>query len=59
MLLLEYDIARRKQVNELLEPEQKFDFGNNKKYKIKAIQDIEVYAKEAVDQLPGLYYLVS
>lgn len=31
---------------------------NNKKYKIKAIRNSKVYAKEAVGQLLSIYYLV-
>ena len=42
-----------------LEPEPEFDVGNNKKYKIEAIIDNAIYAKEAKGYLPSLYYLVS
>ena len=35
-----------------------FDKDNNKKYKVEAIQDNVVYAKEANRYLPKLYYLV-
>ena len=35
-----------------------FESGNNKKYKVKAIQDNVIYAKEVNKDLPGLYYLV-
>ena len=46
-------------MNELfLELELEFDAGNNKKYKIEAIKDNAVYAKEAEGYLPDLYYLV-
>ena len=41
------------------EPELEFDAGSNKEYKVEAIIDIAVYAKEAEEHLPGLYYLVS
>ena len=41
------------------EPEQEFDAGDNKEYKVEAIQDSAVYAKKAEGHLPGLYYLVS
>ena len=37
----------------------KFKPGNDKKYKVEAIRDSEVYAKEADKYLPGLYYLVA
>ena len=36
-----------------------FELGNDKKYKVEAIQDSAVYAKEADGHLPGLYYLVT
>ena len=35
-----------------------FKPGDNKEYKVKAIRDSTVYAKEADRHLPGLYYLV-
>ena len=58
--LLEQDIIRKRQINEFAEvPEFEFEPGNNKKYKVKAIQDSTVYAKEADRHLPGLYYLVT
>ena len=40
------------------EPEPEFDAGNNKEYKVEAIINNTVYAKDAKRQLPGLYYLV-
>ena len=58
--LLEQDTTRKGRMNELfpeLEPE--FVAGNNKEYKVEAIKDSAVYAKEAEGHLPGLYYLVS
>ena len=36
-----------------------FEPGNNKEYKVKAIQDSTVYAKKADKYLPGLYYLIT
>ena len=39
--------------------ELEFNAGNSEEYKIKAIQDITVYAKESEDYLSGLYYLVA
>ena len=53
--LLEQDITRKKQ--EFLVPE--FELGDDKKYKIKAIQDSTVYAKEVNKHLLGLYYFVA
>ena len=41
------------------EPEPEFNAGDNKEYKVEAIKDSAVYAKEAEGHLPGLYYLVS
>ena len=51
MLLLEQDITWKKQVNEkiLLEPEIKFEAGDNKKYEVKAIINSAVYKKEMVN----------
>ena len=47
-------------MNELFpKPESEFDAGDNKEYKVEAIKDSVVYAKEAERHLPGLYYLVS
>ena len=59
MSLLEQNTTRKSQINKLfpeLEPE--FDTNKNKKYKIKAIGDSVIYAKEAKKYLPDLYYLV-
>ena len=36
-----------------------FEASDNKEYKIDDIWDSAIYAKESVEQLPGLYYLVS
>ena len=33
------------------------DTGNSKKYKVEAIWDSAIYAKESESHLPGLYYL--
>ena len=47
-------------MNELFpEPELKFDVGNDKEYKVEAIIDSAIYAKEAEGHLSGLYYLIS
>ena len=39
--------------------ELEFEPGNKKKYKVNAICNSGVYAKEAKSYLPGLYYLVA
>ena len=58
--LLEQDTTRKGRMNELFpEPEPDFNAGNNKEYKVDAIINSAVYAKEAKRHLPGLYYLVS
>ena len=58
--LLEKNTIRKRQMNELFpKPEPEFDVGNNKEYKVEAIIDSAVYAKEAERHLPGRYYLVS
>ena len=60
MSLLKKDTIRKRRINELfIKPEPKFDAGNNKKYKVKAIKDSAVYTKEKEGHLLGLYYLVS
>ena len=47
-------------MNELFsEPEPKFDTSNNKKYKVKVIRDITIYAKKTKKHLLYLYYLIS
>ena len=56
MSLLEQDITRKGR--EFSVPE--FDPGNNKEYKVEAIQDSTVYVRKSKSgHLPGLYYLVS
>ena len=42
-----------------LEPEPELDAGDDKEYEVEAIKNSAVYAKEAEEHLPGLYYLVS
>ena len=58
MSLLEQDIARKGRVDEDV---TELDVGNkNRKYKVKAIWDSAVYARESKSgHLPELYYLVS
>ena len=60
MLLLEQDITKKRRVDENNAAE--LDAGNDKskKYKVEAIWDNAVYAKESKSgNLPSLYYLVS
>ncbi len=60
MSLLEQDTTRKGRVDKALpEPEKEFEAGNNKEYEVEAIIDSAVYGKQANDQMPGLYYLVS
>ena len=54
--LLEQDTTRKGRVDEKA---MELDAGDNKEYKVKAICDSAVYAKESAGHLPGLYYLVS
>ena len=57
MSLLEQDTTRKGRVDENV---TKLDAGDNSgEYKVKAIQDNAVYAKEADRHLPGLYYLMA
>ena len=57
--LLEQDIVRMRQMNKFANvPEFEFEPDNNKEYKLEAIQDGAVYAKEANRYLPELLYLV-
>ena len=55
MLLLELDTIRKGRKFSVLE----FEPGNDKKYKVEAIWNNAVYAKEADGYLLGLYYLVA
>ena len=55
MSLLEQEITRK--TRKFSVPE--FELGNNKEYKVEAIQDSPVYAKKADGYLPRLYYLVA
>ena len=60
MLLLEQDTIRKERVDD--KHVEKLDAGNEGKgkYKVEAIWDSAVYAKESKSgHLPGLYYLVS
>ena len=55
--LLEQDIIRKRRMNKFIKMPE-FKPSNNKKYKVKAIQDGEVYIKEANGHLLRLYYLI-
>ena len=55
VLLLEQDITKK--AREFSVPE--FEPGDDKEYKIEAIQDNAVYAKEVDRYLLGIYYLVA
>ena len=59
MSLLEQDTTRKGQADKKVR-QMEFDFGDNgHEYKIEAIWDSTVYAKESKSgYLPGLYYLV-
>lgn len=56
MSLLEQDTTKKKWINKFLLPD--FKVGDNKKYKVKAIQDSVVSAKKADGYLLKLYYLI-
>ena len=56
--LLEKDNTRKERINEFAEVPQ-FEPGDNKEYKMEAIRDSAVYAKETDGHLLGLNYLVS
>ncbi len=59
---LEQDTTRRERVDKALpEPEKEVEFGagDSKEYEVEAIIDSAVYGKQANDQMPFLYYLVS
>ena len=57
MLLLEQNTTRKGRVDENV---TKLDAGKDSgEYKMEAICDNTVYAKESASHLPGLYYLVS
>ena len=56
--LLEYDTIKKGQIDETT-TQLKFETGNNgKKYKVEAIRNSAVYARELEGHLPDLYYLV-
>ena len=60
MSLLEQDITRKGRVDKKVR-EIEFNACDNdsEEYKVEAIQDSGVYARESKDHLLGLYYLIS
>ena len=54
--LLKQDTTRKRRVDEKA---MEFDAGDNEEYKVEAIRNSAVYARESAGHLPGLYYLVS
>ena len=60
VLLLEQDTTKKGQMDKDVE-QMEFNTGNNvEEYKVEAIRDSAVYARESKSgHLPGLYYLVS
>ena len=58
MSLLEQDTTKKERVDEKV-TELDFEAGDSKEYKVEAIWDSAVYARELEGHLPGLYYLVA
>ena len=56
--LLEQNTIRKERVDKKV-MELEFEAGDSKKYKVEAIWDSAIYARESEDHLPGLYYLVA
>ena len=56
--LLEQNISRKKRVDKRV-TEIELEAGDSKEYKVEVIRDSAVYANEAEDHLPDLYYLVA
>lgn len=58
--MLEQDITKKEQVNELSKLKPELNIGANNKYKVEVIRDSVFYIDEIIgSQLPGLYYHVS
>ena len=58
--LLEQDTTKKEQINKFAEVlEFEFEPGDDKEYKVEAIQDSTVYTKEVDGHLLELYYLVA
>lgn len=62
MLLLEQDIARKEEINDLAnnlpKPRTKFEAEDNKAYEVKSIINSTIYGQEINGQIPGLHYPV-
>ena len=58
MLLLEQDTTRKRWIDKNA-TELDADNDEGGEYKVEAICDSAVYARESAGHLPGLYYLVS
>ncbi len=59
MSLLQQDITKKGQVDEMTSRLEFENEGDSKEYKVEAIYNNAVYARESEGHLPGLYYLVS
>ena len=60
MLLLEQDTTRKGRIDKNVTELAELDAGeDSNEYKVKAICDCVVYARESAGHLPGLYYWVS
>lgn len=58
--MLNQDITKKRWFYKLLEPKQKLNIREDKKYKVEIIKDSTVYASKVVEgQLLRLYYIVS
>ena len=55
MSLLKQDTIKKKPKNKNT---TELDVNNSKKYKVKAISNSAIYAKELANYLPRLYYLI-
>lgn len=59
MLLLEYDITKKEQVDKNTTIQLEFKANNDKEYKVKTVWDNAIYKKiSKAGHLPKLYYLV-
>ena len=58
MLLLVQDITKKERVDKRV-TKLDFEAGNSKEYKVEAIWDSAIDAKELEDHPPGFYYLVA
>ncbi len=59
MSLLEQDTTRKGRVDETTSRLEFENESDSEEYKVEAIHDSVVYARESEGHLPGLYYLVS